>query len=47
MTAKNHDAEGMVAQFLKGGCSQEALKMSNWKNHKGNYYVSSGWSSSY
>ena len=47
MTAKNHDADGMVAQFLKGGCSQEALKMSNWKNHKGNYYVSSGWSSSY
>ena len=47
MTAKNYDASGMVAQFLKGGCSQEALKMSNWKNHKGNYYVSSGWSSKY
>ena len=47
MTAKNHDAEGMVAQFLKGGCSQEALKMSNWKNHKGNYSVQSGWTSKY
>ena len=47
MTAKNHDAKGMVAQFLKGGCSQEALKMSNWKNHKGNYYVRSGWTSKY
>ena len=47
MTAKNHDANGMVAQFLKGGCSQEALKMSNWKNHKGNYSVQSGWTSKY
>lgn len=47
MTAKNYDAGGMVAQFLKGGCSQEALKMSNWKNHKGNYYIRSGWSSKY
>ena len=47
MTAKNYDASGMVAQFLKGGVSQEALKMSNWKNRKGNYYVQSGWSSNY
>lgn len=47
MTAKNFDANGMVAQFLKGGCSQEALKMSNWKNHKGNYYIRSGWPSTY
>ena len=47
MTAKNYDAGGMVAQFLKGGVSQEALKMSNWKNHKGNYYIRSGWSSKY
>ena len=47
MTAKNLDAKGMVAQFLKGGCSQEALKLSNWRNHKGNYYIRSGWSSNY
>ena len=47
MTAKNYDASGMVAQFLKGGVSQEALKMSNWKKRKGNYYVRSGWSSKY
>ena len=47
MTAKNYDASGMVAQFLKGGVSQEALKMSNWKNRKGNYYIRSGWSSNY